>query len=325
MLQGKAPPNDQLGVVTSTTRLIWCLFVSLSSETHGIIDRMDDSETYMNVQIVKSDSTSPSRVPVPYPTLQEQQLDARGADVAVQESGNLPKDEHPIASGAAEMSVTAQAGLHKQKPNENIGNRPDRKICLLCLITFFLIATVVGLSIHVSLIRPSEETCHRNYQAELRHQFTEMEAKYRSVNETKAQICEFLTSRREQTCSENWVTNKDRCYYVSKSVTSFYKANQECSNGDSRLLEINSRDEATFVSDKLVNRSRAYWIGQCEDRNVGWSLLYKPSSGTPVCSQCVRSNPCDGDRHFICEKSAPLFPDIPETIQGLCQQAVQET
>ncbi|XP_072891439.1 oxidized low-density lipoprotein receptor 1-like [Hemitrygon akajei] len=302
MLQGKAPPNDQLGVVTSTTRLIWCLFVSLSSETHRIIDRMDDSETYMNVQIVKSDSTSPSRVPVPYPTLQEQQLDARGADVAVQESGNLPKDEHPIASGAAEMSVTAQAGLHKQEPNENIGNRPD-----------------------VSLIRQSEETCHRNNQAELRHQFTEMETKYRSVNETKAQICEFLTSRREQTCSENWVTNKDRCYYVSKSVTSFYKANQECSNGDSRLLEINSRDEATFVSDKLVNRSRAYWIGKCEDRNVGWSLLYKPSSGTPVCSQCVRSNPCDGDRHFICEKSAPLFPDIPETIQGLCQQAVQET
>ncbi|XP_072132737.1 uncharacterized protein [Mobula birostris] len=32
---------------------------------------------------------------------------------------------------------------------------------------------------------------------ELRHQFTEMETKFRSVNETKAQICELLTSRRE--------------------------------------------------------------------------------------------------------------------------------
>ncbi|XP_059816258.1 uncharacterized protein LOC132387959 isoform X2 [Hypanus sabinus] len=33
--------------------------------------------------------------------------------------------------------------------------------------------------------------------SDLRHQFTEMETKYRSVNETKAQICELLTSRRE--------------------------------------------------------------------------------------------------------------------------------
>ncbi|XP_072892883.1 oxidized low-density lipoprotein receptor 1-like [Hemitrygon akajei] len=146
------------------------------------------------------------------------------------------------------MSVATQAGPHKQEPNENIGNRPDRKICLLCLITFFLIATVVGLSIHVSLIRQSL----KRMNSDLRHQFTEMETKYRSVNETKAQICELLTSRREQNCSENWVTNKDRCYYVSTFVTSFYRAIQDCSNRDSRLLEINSTDEEECGPDSPV-------------------------------------------------------------------------
>ncbi|XP_059818336.1 uncharacterized protein LOC132389799 [Hypanus sabinus] len=68
----------------------------------------------------------------------------------------LPEDEYlveeyedpPIASGPAGMSMTAQAGPHKHQPKENIGNRPDRKICLLCLVTFVLFATVVGLSIH---------------------------------------------------------------------------------------------------------------------------------------------------------------------------------
>ncbi|XP_059817377.1 C-type lectin domain family 17, member A-like [Hypanus sabinus] len=83
----------------------------------------------------------------------------------------LPNDEliteeyedPPIAPGPAEMSVVAQTGPHKEQTNENIGNRPDRKFCLLCLVTFVLFATVVGLSIHVSQIRQSQITPDRNY------------------------------------------------------------------------------------------------------------------------------------------------------------------
>ncbi|XP_072891404.1 oxidized low-density lipoprotein receptor 1-like [Hemitrygon akajei] len=161
--------------------------------------------------------------------------------------------------------------------------------------------------------------------SDLRHQFTEMETKYRSVNETKAQICELLTSRREQTCSEDWVTNKDRCYYVSTFETSFPRAKQECSNRDSRLLEINSSDESRFASHNLLDNNLVYWIEKCENRNESWNLLYKGTSGTPVCRQCGSSNTCDGDWSFICERSAPLFPDIPEKIQDLCQQPVEST
>ncbi|XP_072891686.1 C-type lectin domain family 9 member A-like [Hemitrygon akajei] len=215
-----------------------------------------------------------------------------------------------------------------------------------------LIIIVAGLSIHVSQIRQSKETCHQNYHelnstlqsklsalnsnlsdlkqmhSDLRHQFTEMETKYRSVNETKAQICELLTSRREQTCSKGWITNKDRCYYVSTFETSFRRAMQECSNRDSRLLEINSSDEASLVSHKLLYRNLAHWIGKCENGTVGLALLYNVSPGTSDCTDCephVRRHPCAGDRRFICEKSAPLFPDIPEKIQSLCQQPVEST
>ncbi|XP_059817630.1 killer cell lectin-like receptor subfamily B member 1B allele B [Hypanus sabinus] len=155
-----------------------------------------------------------------------------------------------------------------------------------------------------------------------------METKYRSVNETKAQICEFLTSRREQTCSKEWVTNNDRCYYVSTFEASFPRAMQECSNRDSRLLEINSSDETSLVSHKLLYRNLAHWIGKCENGTVGLALLYNVSPGTSVCRDCgprVGSYPCDSDRRFICEKSAPLLPDIPEEIQGLCQQPVEST
>ncbi|XP_062895678.1 oxidized low-density lipoprotein receptor 1-like [Mobula hypostoma] len=280
---------------------------------------------------------------------------------------NLRKDEiliddyedPPITSAPAEMPVTAQGGAHEQEPKENIGNRPHRKIYLLCLVTSSLVVIVAGLSIHVSQIRQSMITSDRNHReltshlnlsqrtclknlsalnselidlnrthADLRHQFTEMQTKYRSVNETKAQICELLTSRREHTCSKDWITNKDRCYYVSTFETSFYTAMRECSNRDARLLEINSRDEASFVSHKLVHRNGAYWIGKCEDGNVDWDLLYKVSSGTSDCGDC-RSYPgrnsCNRARRFICEKLAPLFPDIPENIQDLCQQPMEAT
>ncbi|XP_072892873.1 uncharacterized protein [Hemitrygon akajei] len=85
---------------------------------------------------------------------------------------------------------------------------------------FSVVAIVVGLSIYVSQIRQSKFTsewnCHesnssfqsklsalnsnlsvfKRMHSDLRHQFTEMETKYRSVSETKAQICDFWTSRR---------------------------------------------------------------------------------------------------------------------------------
>ncbi|XP_072131818.1 uncharacterized protein [Mobula birostris] len=240
-------------------------------------------------------------------------------------------DDPPIASGPAELSVTPQAGAHDQESKLKIGKRLHCLICLLCLVTFALIVTVTAFSIHVSQIRQSQNTLDQNcheLNSTLQSEINEMETKYKAVNETKAQICELLTSRREQTCSKDWISNKDRCYYVSTFGRSFYSAMRECSNCDSRLLQINSRDEARFVSDKLVSRNSAYWIGQCEDGNVAWGLLYKQSSGTSNCKDC-RSYPgkdsCERDRRFICEKAAPLFRDIPERIQNLCQQPVETT
>ncbi|XP_072131929.1 uncharacterized protein [Mobula birostris] len=245
--------------------------------------------------------------------------------------------------------------MRSERPTRR--HRIDSSIWLICFLTATLVITGICWRIQVSQIRqsmispdrnyppslldPSQRTCLKNLpalksdlsvlkrmHADLRHQFTEIETKFRTVNETKAQICELLTSRKEQTCSKDWISNKDRCYYVSTFGTSFYSAVRECSNRDSRLLEIISRDEARFVSDKLVSRNRAYWIGKCEGGNVAWGLLYKQSSGTSNCKDCdsyAGKDPCKHDRRFICEKAAPLLPEIPEMFHDLCQQPVETT
>ncbi|XP_072890898.1 uncharacterized protein [Hemitrygon akajei] len=250
---------------------------------------MDRSESYMNVKLGNTDSRSPFRAEpdvsyaeVNFKTLSPPRawtdrdgLNSTYSDLNFRkEEPRIDEDEGPpIASGPGGLSTTEQTAAQEQESKVKIGNRPYRLICLLCLVTSAFIVIVAGLSIHVSQIRQSYETCHRNsnlsvlkrMHSDLRHQFTEMETKYRSVNETKAQICELLTSRREQTCSKNWVTNKDRSYYVSTIETSFQKAIQECSNRHSRLMEINSSDEARFASDNLLDNNFAYWIEKCEN------------------------------------------------------------
>ncbi|XP_072894649.1 uncharacterized protein [Hemitrygon akajei] len=339
---------------------------------------MDESETYANMRLTGTDPQAPLRAE-PDVSYAELNVTALSAPRVRRDGGglsstyaevNFPKDEpvidedeaSPIAAGPRNLPTNAQTGPQKQDPEENIGNRSHRKICLLCLVTFAFIAIVAGLSIFVSQIRQSQINSDVKYQL-LWEQYLEMnrtqtqyrqqaqelnlsnsnclrnisalnnnlpifETKIRSFKGIKGEICQFLASSREQTCSRDWIRNKDRCYYISTFETAFHKAIQECSNRDSRLLEINSSDEASFVSRKLVDGNSAYWIGKCEDGNVSWGLLYKLSSRTSQCRDCNSypgSNPCSHDRRFICEKSAPLFPEIPEYIQDLCQQPVEST
>ncbi|XP_059814796.1 uncharacterized protein LOC132386523, partial [Hypanus sabinus] len=215
-------------------------FSFLSSDTQRILDRIDDREASMNKKRTNTGSRAPSRddLTSTYTELnirkverlsnrQADGLDPTYSQLNLRQNEVLiaKEEDPPLASGRG-----SQAAAHEQQSKVKIGNRPFRLICLLCLVTSALIVTVAGLSIHVSQIRQSL----KRMQSDLSHQFTEMETKYRSVNETKAEICEILTSRREQNSSKDWVTNKDRCYYVSRFEASFQKAIQECSIRDSR-------------------------------------------------------------------------------------------
>ncbi|XP_072131888.1 uncharacterized protein [Mobula birostris] len=189
---------------------------------------------------------------------------------------NCPKDEPvidedeapPIAAGPRKQTTNAQTGAHEQEPKQNIENRRYMKICLLCLFTSVLIAIVAGLSISVSHIRQSKCILDRNYDelnSTLQSKINEMEAKYKAVKETKAQICELLTSRREQTCPQDWIDNEDRCYLISRLENSYDGAREHCSKFDARLLEINSNVERDFVSSSFDSEYRYHWIENCGD------------------------------------------------------------
>ncbi|XP_062895676.1 oxidized low-density lipoprotein receptor 1-like [Mobula hypostoma] len=189
----------------------------------------------------------------------------------------------------------------------------------------------------ISHLNLSQRTCLKNLSTlnsdlsvikrmhtDLRHEFNEMETKYNAVNETKTQICELLTSRREQTCPQYWTENEGRCYFISTSVKSYDAAMEHCSEFDGKLLEINSYKEQNFVSN-AVSSYTTYWIGKCADGTVASNLLYKMLSRPPTCGKCSSdtwSYSCGREHRFICEKSAHLYRDIPEQINDLCHQPV---
>ncbi|XP_072131753.1 uncharacterized protein [Mobula birostris] len=81
---------------------------------------------------------------------------------------------------------------------------------------------------------------------DLHRQFNQLETKYKTISENKVQICQYLTSRREQTCPQDWIDNEDRCYLISRLENSYDGAREHCSKFDARLLEINSNVERDF-------------------------------------------------------------------------------
>ncbi|XP_072131846.1 uncharacterized protein [Mobula birostris] len=159
----------------------------------------------------------------------------------------------------------------------------------------------------------------------LRHQFNHVDMKYKNITESKAQICQYLTRRREQTCFQDWIRKADRCYFISTLKTSYIEAKEHCSNFDARLLEINSKAEENIVFNAVSHHYGAYRCGKCEDGEETSSLIYKYSTGRPVCVNCDSDgwrNYCNHQHRFICKKCAHSCTDIPERIQGLCQQSI---
>ncbi|XP_062895609.1 B-cell differentiation antigen CD72-like isoform X2 [Mobula hypostoma] len=152
---------------------------------------------------------------------------------------------------------------------------------------------------------------------DLLQQFNVMETKFKTVNETKARICELLTSRTEETCSQGWVNRTGACYFISTVAKSHAEAKQECSNNASTLLEISSMAEEKFVVN-TVNGNGYYWIGKCLGSGTAeCSLLYKMVE--PVCKSCASDSApavCSGENYFICKK-----PAIPSETWGLCQNS----
>ncbi|XP_059814471.1 uncharacterized protein LOC132386208 [Hypanus sabinus] len=169
---------------------------------------MDESGTYEKMRFTGTDTQAPSGAEPDVSYVQMNVTATLAPRVRREEVGlsstyaevKFPNDEHvidedqapPIAAGLRKLPTNAQPAAHEQHPKGKIGNRPDSLICLLCLVMSAFIVTVAGLSIHVSQIRQSKETSHRNYhQLNSSLQF-KLSAVKSNLSDLRHQICELL-------------------------------------------------------------------------------------------------------------------------------------
>ncbi|XP_072891628.1 uncharacterized protein [Hemitrygon akajei] len=213
----------------------------------------------------------------------------------------------------------------ESRTSENSRLDLSRRTCLKNLSA--LNNNVSNLENNISVLNYNLSELNKTHN-NLRHQFKQLEMKERIITERQALMCQYFTSIREKTCPQHWIENEDRCYFTFTLEKSYDGAREHCSNFDAMLLEINSSEEDDFVSTSVAHPFVTYWIGKCGDGNVDSDLLYKMFSKWHTCRECnlhSRGYSCNSTYRFICEKSAHLYPDIPEEIQGLCQQPVGPT
>ncbi|XP_072891385.1 uncharacterized protein [Hemitrygon akajei] len=306
---------------------------------------MAKSEMSMKRQLVKPDSPSPSGakpyvsyVELHFKSHSVPQVRSNGDGLTSPYSElNIRKDEPlidedenpPIASGPGGLPTTPQTAAQERKSKVKIGNRRHRLICLLCLVTSALIVIVVGLSIHISQIPQSQFTSDRNYHelnstlqsklsalnsnlsdlkrmhSDLRHQFTEMETKYRSVNETKAQISVHLE-------------------FAGVGLT-VYSSRVSSDNGRFQLRDAVSPEQDGRRQDLRECEVRENGPRVSFQRNVKPNLLYTVNDRKSTCTRCKAyrwTYNCSDGHYFICEKSAPLSLVVLEKMLELCQEPV---
>ncbi|XP_072131987.1 C-type lectin domain family 9 member A-like isoform X4 [Mobula birostris] len=273
---------------------------------------MDEVKTYVNVKFQNTGPQSPSN---------------DGLTSTYSEL-NFPKDEPlivenedpPTASRPGELPITAQtdgltstyAVLNFRKGEPHIDQDEDPPIA----------------SGPAVMPRTAQAGAH------------EHESKLKMENRPYRQICPLCLvtsafiviviglSIHEQACSQDWIRNEDRCYFISKIKSSYDVAKHHCSSSYSKLLEVNSTEKANFVKNALRGQRDSYWIGSCEAGKMGPPVVYKMDAGKFQCSECNAGwlSSCKNYQHrFICEKPTPLCADIPEKIRDLCQKSVGPT
>ncbi|XP_038615784.1 natural killer cells antigen CD94-like [Tachyglossus aculeatus] len=134
------------------------------------------------------------------------------------------------------------------------------------------------------------------------------------------------TSQREcypASCPENWIWDRNSCYYISKESRSWKDSQMDCKNKNSCLLKIDDREE---LENFLKHLKSYYWIGLIHN---GPTESWLWEDGTALCpdlsskierfprSKCVYygleneflHENCSSSVFYICEQSTSYSSD----------------
>ncbi|XP_026577950.1 killer cell lectin-like receptor subfamily G member 1 isoform X2 [Pseudonaja textilis] len=153
------------------------------------------------------------------------------------------------------------------------------------------------------------------------HQCNHLENKTNSQLQTfrsslRQYLCDatdtFTENRSCSVCPRTWLPYKDKCYWISISIQSWYQSYKDCVAKGSQLLVISNTGEQEYVQNIAKNQST--WIGlmfKLPEEKWMW-INGSPLNQTlsqPLMAGCgvigkkgIRSDMCITELHWICQK-----------------------
>ncbi|XP_078392154.1 CD209 antigen-like protein 2 [Cetorhinus maximus] len=235
---------------------------------------MEQDTKYMNMRLVKNNTTEPSEHD-PEILYAELNLPPASGTTKVRTTGEQ-EPSYAQVNFTPQQNQGPEVTLDKGKTGqETAGGRRSKKYrCLIVVGLIALIcnfAIITGLSVHVVQMNKNK---------------TGLNGKIRNMSETIEQMlrdrrsfCNILRNRSEFPCPNGWKDHNHHCYRFSTKSKEWDSAKQQCESQNSHFIIINTEQEQNFIKKSIENNPGDYWIGLTDRESEGnWKWV----DGTPV-------------------------------------------
>ncbi|XP_078030298.1 CD209 antigen-like protein C [Epinephelus lanceolatus] len=155
-------------------------------------------------------------------------------------------------------------------------------VLCLGLLSVFLLAGLIGLSIHLFCISSRRSAAElssvkANLTEHLQVSYKKLSALTEERDQLNVSLIEMTKERNslKRRCPAGWMVFSCSCYFVSTESGSWEKGRQDCKERGADLVVIDSAEEQTFV----VSTGKTAWIGLTDrDEEGTWKWI----DGTPL-------------------------------------------
>ncbi|XP_051247070.1 C-type lectin domain family 4 member E-like [Dicentrarchus labrax] len=175
----------------------------------------------------------------------------------------------------------------QQHPVSNGGSKVTPERVVIVVLSALLAAAVIALgftSLDNMHTKQSFQTLRDELEA-VKRNLTERRCEvksYNTVQQTSPQPPVVKENDSCPKCEHGWEQHGRQCYYFSTDLLTWSKSRAECGQKGGDLVQIDSREEQTFlelkVREKMIHNEDNFWIGLTDSEKEGTWLWVDGSS-----------------------------------------------
>ncbi|KAK2810631.1 hypothetical protein Q5P01_000378 [Channa striata] len=174
------------------------------------------------------------------------------------------------------VSVSLICSAASQQVESNKRSKVTSHRVSLPVLSVLLTAAVIGLCVTMTKIlqtlKDENETMNKTLQI-FKNENETMTKNLQTLKDEKESMRKNLTDETCLKCEEGWEHHGPTCYYFSTNRSSWNQSREECRGRGGDLVQIDSREEQTFLEEKLREKMNEaedkFWIGLTDSVKEG--------------------------------------------------------